>query len=90
MKNIIKMLSKITLPKESDFPKGTEFYIKDWDVPLSKQPDSNGQTVSYFNWYGGKPRPYPVDSLKIDNNWPADSFSQWLKLIEKSTQKALK
>jgi hypothetical protein len=72
------------LPKEKDFPSGTEFYIFEWDVPLSKEPNTDGKSVSYFNWYGGKKRPYPMESLKIDNNWPADSYEQWLKLIEQS------
>jgi hypothetical protein len=72
------------LPHESDFPSGTEFYILEFDVPLSKEPNRDGKSVSYFNWYGGKKRPYPAERLKVDNNWPANSYDQWLKLIEKS------
>lgn len=83
------MFKKKVLPKESEFPAGTEFYILEWDVPLSKQPDENGQTVCYFNWYGGKPMPFPVENLKIDNNWPADSFSHWLEIIKESMKKDL-
>lgn len=78
------MTNKVNLPKETDFPVGTEFYILDWDIPLSKQPDGNGKIVSYFNWYGGKSHPFPVEDLKIDNNWPAESFEEWLNLIRTS------
>jgi len=78
------MFKGSALPKEADFPSGTEFYIFEWDVPLSKEPDNTGKKVSYFNWYGCKKRPYPIERLKIDNNWPADSFEQWLQIIRQS------
>jgi hypothetical protein len=47
------MLKCDVLPKETDFPLGTKFYIFEWDVPLSKEPNIDGKTVSYFNWDGG-------------------------------------
>ena len=72
------------LPKKSDFPPGTEFYIFDWDVPLSKEPAGDGKAVSYYNWYGGKRRPYSIERLKVDNNWTAESFDQWLEVIRES------
>ncbi|ODC02922.1 hypothetical protein BFW38_04500 [Terasakiispira papahanaumokuakeensis] len=72
------------MPQEEDFPKGTAFYIFEWDVPLSKEPNADGQTVSYFNWFGGEKKPYPIERLKIDNHWPADSYAQWIKVIEAS------
>ncbi len=80
------MLKRTELPKETDFPVGTKFYLFEWDVPLSKEPNKDGKTVSYFNWYGGNKKPYPIERLKIDNNWPADSFEQWLHIIEESMQ----
>ncbi len=67
------------LPTVSDFPPGTEFMIKEFDVPLARLP--NG---TWFNWYGGKPRQYDVRFLKVDNNWRADSFEEWVGLIEDS------
>lgn len=78
------MFYKKSLPAESDFPNGTEFYIFEWDVPLSKEPDESQEKVSYFNWYGGHPKAYPIERLKVDNNWKADSFSQWLEIVKKS------
>lgn len=78
------MANSNTLPEESNFPPGTEFYIFEWDVPLSKEPNNDGKTVSYFNWYGGERKPYPVERLKIDNNWPAESFEHWLEVVRKS------
>lgn len=66
------------LPKASDFPVGTEFVIKEFDVPLSRAP---GQ--GWFNWFGGTPRPYE-GSLRVDNNWPADSFEEWVAIVEAS------
>ncbi len=67
------------LPRASDFPPGTRFVIKEFDVPLVDIP---GQ--GWFNWWGGKPRPYDVRNLKIDNNWPAPSFEDWVGLVAAS------
>lgn len=67
------------LPKISDFPAGTEFVIKEFDVPLVWIPGKG-----WFNWFGGTPRPYDVNSLKVDNNWPADSFEEWVEIVEAS------
>ena len=38
----------------------------------------------WFNWWGGKPRKYDVTMLKHGNNWEADSFEHWLKIVEES------
>lgn len=72
------------LPKESDFPPRAEFYIFEWDVPLSKEPTGDGKAVCYYNWYGGKRRSYPIERLKLGNNWPAESFDHWLEVIRES------
>ncbi len=66
-------------PKASDFPIGTAFVIKECDVPLAYVPGKG-----WFNWYGGSPRPYDVSGLKPGNNWPAESFEQWLGIVEAS------
>ena len=63
----------------SDFPEGTEFIIKEFDVPLVNIPGKG-----WFNWWGGKPREYDVTMLKPGNNWEADSFEHWLKIVEES------
>ena len=67
------------LPKSSDFPAGTEFVVKEFDVPLARVP---GQ--GWFNWFGGKPRPYDERSLRVDNNWPDESFEEWIRIVEAS------
>ncbi|MEA1980595.1 MAG: hypothetical protein U9N54_06450 [candidate division Zixibacteria bacterium] len=67
------------LPKQSEFPKGSEFYIKEFDVPLVRLPSNE-----WFNWYGGKPRKYDVKDLKQGNNWLADSFEEWLEIVKGS------
>ena len=67
------------LPKPSDFPPGTEFLIKEFDVPLVRIP---GQ--GWFNWFGGAPRPYDASHLRVDNNWPAGSFEEWIAVVEAS------
>ena len=72
------------MPKESDFPANTQFYIYEWDVPISKEPDEDGKSVCYFNWYKGIKSPFPIEDLKIDNNWLAESFEEWIKLIKDS------
>jgi len=77
--NTANILLSVILPKPGDFPDGTEFYIKEFDVPLELTPDNK-----WFNWSGGKPKPYDVKFLKPDNNWLADSFVEWLKIVEES------
>jgi hypothetical protein len=67
------------LPKVSDFPPRTQFVIKEWNLPLVQMP--NG---AWFNWFGGKPDPYDVTGLKVGNNWPADSFEEWVGLVKDS------
>ncbi|MBI4207643.1 MAG: hypothetical protein HY527_21695 [Betaproteobacteria bacterium] len=67
------------LPKVSDFPPGTAFMIKEFDVPLARVP---GQ--GWVCWYGGTPRPYDPRSLKVDNNWLADSFEEWVGVVAES------
>jgi hypothetical protein len=73
------MSYKSRLPKSSDFPDGTEFVVKEFDVPLARVP---GQ--GWFNWFGGEPRPYDERRLRVDNNWPAESFEEWLRVVEES------
>jgi len=71
------MSEKIQLPKRSDFPSGAEFVIKEFDVPLVWIPGGHG----WFNWFGGEPRPYDPKSLRVDNNWRAKSFEEWVEVI---------
>ena len=67
------------LPKYADFPPGTEFVIKEFDVPLARVPGRG-----WFNWFGGAPRPYDPGRLRVDNNWPAESFEDWVRVVEES------
>lgn len=71
------------LPKASDFPPGTEFVINEFDVPLASVPDKG-----WFNWYGGVPRAYDNSFLKQGNNWNADSFEEWVGIVEASLKRA--
>jgi len=71
--------AKPRLPKSSDFPPGTKFVIKEFDVPLAWIP-SRG----WFNWFGGASRPYDERFLRVDNNWHADSFEEWIRVVEQS------
>lgn len=73
--------SKVSLYsfKLEDFPEGTEFYIKEFDVPLANIPN-----IGWVNYFGGKARQYDVTDLKPGNNWPADNFSQWIKIVDES------
>ena len=73
------MSKNAALPEASDFPAGTTFVIKEFDVPLAWVP---GQ--GWVNWFGGVPRPYDPKFLKVDNNWPADSFEEWARIVEAS------
>jgi hypothetical protein len=70
---------KDRLPKLSDFPEGTEFIIKEFNVPLVNIPGKG-----WFNWWGATPSKYDVTMLKPGNNWEADSFEHWLKIVEES------
>lgn len=67
------------IPKSSDFPAGTKFVIKEFDVPLVQLPSQG-----WFNWYGGTPRPYDASSLRVDNNWIAGSFEEWAEVLKAS------
>ncbi len=71
------------LPQYSDFPPGTEFVIKEFDVPLARVP---GQ--GWLNWFGGAPRPYDESALRVDNNWPA-SFEEWIEIVKVSRREKL-
>lgn len=71
------------IPKASDFPPGTEFVIKEFDVPLVLIPGKG-----WFNWFGGVPRPYDVAFLRVDNNWAAESFEEWAGIVEASIKKS--
>jgi len=77
---------KPRVPELSEFPAGTEFMVKEFDVPLARLPgdgDDDGNCV-WVNWYGGRPRPFDVQRLKVGNNWPADSFESWAVLVKGS------
>jgi hypothetical protein len=73
------MSDKSQLPKRSDFPHGAEFVIKEFDVPLVRNPDGD-----WFNWFGGAAQPYNASSLRVDNNWPATSFEEWVAIVAAS------
>lgn len=74
---------KKALPTESDFPNGTEFVIKEFDVPLAHLPQEG-----WFNWYGGRPQTYDVSRLKPGNHWDAESFDAWLEIVKASMVKS--
>ncbi|WP_027710420.1 hypothetical protein [Zooshikella ganghwensis] len=65
--------------KLTDFPEGTEFYIKEFDVPLANIPNKG-----WVNLFGGKPRAFDASGLKPGNNWPAANFEEWAKVVENS------
>ena len=66
------------LPTADQFPAGTEFVIYEFDSPLANVPG-----LGWQSWWGGVARPYePRGKLKPDNNWNADSFEQWLEVVE--------
>lgn len=69
------------LPSLNDFPPGTEFVIKEFDVPLVHIPGKG-----WFNWFGGKPRPYDVTMLKPGNNWESGSFQEWIDIVQDSVK----
>lgn len=69
-------MKPLRLPVRSDFPDGARFVIKEFDVPLVHEPG-----VGWFNWCTGKAQAYDAASLRVDNNWPAESFAEWVALI---------
>ena len=70
------------LPKFTDFAPGTEFVIKEFDVPLVRTPEGR-----WWNWFSGSPSSYSSKSLRVDNNWPAESFEAWLDVVRASARK---
>ncbi|MFA6560683.1 MAG: hypothetical protein WCV00_02100 [Verrucomicrobiia bacterium] len=72
-------MSDKRLPTAADFPPDSEFVIKEFGVPLVCIPGKG-----WFNWFGGSPKPYDVRFLKVDNNWNADSFEEWVAIVKDS------
>lgn len=72
----------MNVPKIDDFPEGSIFYIKEFDIPLVRVPD--GKSCKWFNWFGGKAKEYDVTYLKPGNSWVADSFESWQKILKDS------
>jgi hypothetical protein len=70
------------LPKASDFPPGTTFVIREFDVPLAWVPHQG-----WFNWYGGVPCRYDRVPGYGLTEWPAESFEEWVGIIEASLKK---
>ena len=75
-------MKSAAIPAWSDFPPGTQFIIKEFDLPLAKVPVDG--KVEWQNWFGGTPQRYDVTRLRVDNNWPAESFEQWAKVVADS------
>jgi hypothetical protein len=75
----LTMSFKSQLPRRSDFPPEVEFVIKEFDVPLVNIPGKG-----WFNWFGGTPQPYDASSLRVDNNWSAKSFDEWVGIVAAS------
>ena len=73
------MSHKPRRPEASDFPRSTTFVIKELDVPLARIP---GQ--GWVNWFRGAPRPYDPSFLAPDNNREAESFEEWVRVVEAS------
>ena len=69
------------VPQPSEFPVGTEFVIKEFDVPLVWIPKRG-----WFNWFGGRSQAYDANMLKPGNNWLAKSFDEWARVVTNSLQ----
>jgi len=67
------------VPTRADFSEGCMFYIKEFDVPLV-----HGVNGGWVTWYGGRQRDYDPASLKVDNNWLAESFEEWAAVVAES------
>lgn len=77
-----KSTPKPRVPTLSEFPAGTEFIVKESNVPLARIP-GDGHCI-WVNWYGGKACPFDVAWLKLDNNWSVKSFDSWEKVVKAS------
>lgn len=62
-------------PQLNDFPEGTEFFIKEFDLPLARHADG-----TWYNWFGGMPSEYDPAWLKQGSYWKADRFDEWRML----------
>jgi hypothetical protein len=56
-----------------------EFVIKEFDVRLAQVPGRG-----WLNWFGGTPHPYNPSSLRVDDNWRAESFEEWVGVVRES------
>lgn len=78
-------MKKMHPPSITDFPASTVFIIKEFDLPLSYSVVDGKE--QWLNWFGGTPTPYDVSALKVDNNWPAQSFDEWVALVADSIKR---
>jgi hypothetical protein len=83
---LINSVHKPRVPSPDEFPAGTRFVVYEFDLPLACIPE-NG-LAKWISWLSGLPRPFDPSSLKVDNNWPADSYEAWAALIDASIQRA--
>lgn len=60
------------IPRKEKFPKGTQFYIKEFDVPLVMIPEGN--SAIRYNWFGGEVKIYDFSHLKLGSFWEAEYF----------------
>lgn len=66
------------IPVESDFPEGTEFIVREFDVPITYYPPQG-----WHNWFGGTPSEYDATRLTVTNHDKV-LFDEWIKVVEES------
>lgn len=61
---------------ESDFTEGTEFIIKEFDVPITYSAPGG-----WFNWISGTPKEYDPSGLSVTNHDKV-TFREWIEAVE--------
>ena len=78
-------LPVVPLPKESDFPPGTKFFVKEGDRPFVEYPGPEDFADRIFSFNEGKRSKFPTSTNLSTAGWPDGvPFDRFLRAIRMS------
>jgi hypothetical protein len=82
---VSSVVEHYTFPKESDFPPGTVFVVKDGRDPFAMFPGPGSYDERLFSFCSGKKSRFPSSGTNLGDcsNWPVSMpFAEWIKVVE--------